>query len=257
MSVRKRKRRIIRTFDFGRILAFVTAVCIAVACAAALLGVKRGEKKVILESRALYGVVTGTYDSSAQAAAAADECAARGGAGYITEADGRYAVMACMYSVESDAVSVASRIDGATVCKVVLSGAELIKNTDSEKMCKAFEFFSFTVTDNLMRVAAELEKREISESEAAVRIDGLKEEVLAAGESGDFAKTLADSVYGVLNAPADGKKPLLSHIRFALCSSVVLIKDTMTLCFTVPVKKLSNSAFKYLLNLEKYAIIIR
>lgn len=168
----KKRRRVLRTFNFNRILAFVTVVCFAVALCLALSSVKIGAGGKSVRSRAYYTVTVGSAAGEAAAFALAEDCRAKGGAGYVLKQEGKFTVAAALYLSVSDAEKVCSNlISEGIAAEVTTLKSEKIKfKADGESpLAEAFNFCAYTLIDKLYECTLALDKREISEALALSR----------------------------------------------------------------------------------------
>lgn len=166
MRKKNRRKRIIRTFDFGRILAFSAVVCIAVAALAVLMSFKQGEKYTVGKPCTFYAVTFGDSDDYRTAREDAAKCAARGGGGYIYSDGERFFVIAAIYADGTDARAVSANIDGS---KVLSFDLPQIRMERSESMSAAADFY-LSVPEELARCAEEIDKGETSEAVCIKRL---------------------------------------------------------------------------------------
>lgn len=230
------RRRIMRRFNFNRILAFVMIICFLIALLLVLSSVKIIGAGKSVKPRTLYFVTVGQSLSQSQAAELAHQCKSKGGAGYILT-DGTFKVAAALYIAKSAADSVETNL---TADGIATGRAEIVipklKIQDDEVLTQILSFSAYTLVDRLYDCAMQLAKKEISEALAvkqcellisAAKTNGaLSAEISKQAISATLVTMLDNVVAALKNVCKQDDYPLVARMRYALCSLSVNVAQT-------------------------------
>lgn len=212
-----RRRRVIRTFRFDRILAFMTIVCFAVAIVCVVLSLSVSAPSLVVKKRVVYIVTYASCATESEAKLKSEECFARGGAGNVVPDGDEFYVAASAYTSGSEAATVAGRLDGARVKEIELERLKLASSPAAELVADAAVFCYVTLIDELEGCANELDRREVSE---AVAVERCK---LCASEASRLLRLTSAQMS--ISTTASEEKELLSAASGLLAEAVALLKD--------------------------------
>ena len=212
-----RRRRVVRTFHFDRILAFVIFVCFAVAMVCVALSFNMGAPSIVVKGRSLYVVTYARCASESEAKLKSEECFARGGAGNVVP-DGDDFLVA--YTSYEEALTVAERLDGSSVKEIALEKLKFVSSSASELAADAAILCYVTFANELSECASELDAREVSE---AVAVERCK---LCLSEASRLLRLASAQMS--LSATSPEEKALLSATVELLSEAAALLKDTET-----------------------------
>lgn len=225
----KKRRRVVRTFNFNRILAFVMVVCFAVALLLVLSSLRFGAGSTAVKARTLYFVTMGDSETENDAYALANDCSKKGGAGYVVK-ENVFKVVAGVYTKKTDADSVVDRlkadIPAAGAAARTIVKIKLKKGDDA--LVDALHFCAYTAVDSLYDCVSALDKKQISQALAVKRCELLTADAARCGAlaaSCDADAKLRASVCALLSQveaaiKSAGEKsdyPLSARLRYALC----------------------------------------
>ena len=215
-----RRRRVVRTFHFDRILAFVIFVCFAVAMVCVALSFNMGAPSIVVKGRSLYVVTYARCASESEAKLKSEECFASGGAGNVVPDGDDFLIAASAYTSYEEALTVAERLDGSSVKEIALEKLKFVSSSASELAADAAILCYVTFANELSECASELDAREVSE---AVAVERCK---LCLSEASRLLRLASAQMS--LSATSPEEKALLSATVELLSEAAALLKDTET-----------------------------
>lgn len=181
MYVKPRKRKYARRFYFNRIVIFFTIICLAVAVLVVYLSTKKGQ--LIIKKQEFYFVNISSYTNYEDCFNLSNEIKSMGGAGYILN-DGKFNVMASVYSTQTDATIVSSRLytngfQNTSVYRFSISELRISKFDDESQNNTLSDLIVYPLScySSLYDITLSYDTGEISESIVLLALQKKQEEI--------------------------------------------------------------------------------
>lgn len=167
--------------------------------------------------RKLYCLVSGETNNYTTALLMAQECSARGGAGYLFN-DGTFRAVAAVYANEADARDLATVNEGSSYFTLAMPSAAL-SGSDSY----ALEYALGDFFDTLYSAATELDRGNMTDSAADCAVAAACRKLGALSASVENAMLRRAFETASAYAPAEDKRSLLSYVRYVHVRAIVQI----------------------------------
>ena len=181
-----------------------------------------GQVSLPISETKLYYLVTGETNEYTTALLMVQECASRGGAGYLFN-DGTYHAVAAVYGKESDVRDLAAVNDGARYFSLGFSGAALGK-FDSSALSYALGEFN----DTLFTAATELDRKSMSDAAADNAVAAACRKLKALSMSVENAPLARAFDIASEYDPNADNRTLLTYIRFVHVRATIEIYYALT-----------------------------
>ncbi len=163
----------------------------------------------------LYFLVSGQESSFSAALIAAQDCASRGGAGYLFN-DGMFRAVASVYENEADARDLAALNDGASYFMLTMPAISLGGGDAAAYEYVLGEFFG-----TLYTAATELDRGKVTDAAADYAVSAACRKLGALSASTENQRLKRALETASVYAPNEDSRSLLSYIRFVQVRATV------------------------------------